>query len=79
MYHLLPRNIACDIGLFGCFPGQKSVIIRKSLLYYILLLVIHSIVSCICMEKTNNINSRDSRVHAYKNGKEQSKEEAGVY
>jgi hypothetical protein len=33
------------------------------------------------MEKTNNINSYDSRVHAYKIGKtmEQSKEEAGVY
>jgi hypothetical protein len=40
-----------------------------------------SIVSCISMEKTNSINSSDSRVHAYKNGKalEQRKEEAGVY
>jgi hypothetical protein len=45
---------------------------------YILLLVITSNVSCIPMEKTNNVNSCDSRVHAYKNGKtmEQCKEEA---
>jgi hypothetical protein len=28
-----------------------------------------SIVSCISMEKTNNINNSDSRVHVYKNGK----------
>ena len=45
---------------------------------YILLLVITSNVSCIPMEKTNNVNSCDSRVRAYKNGKtmEQCKEEA---
>ena len=55
--------------------------IKRTSLECILLLVIPSIVSCISMEKTNNINSCDSRVHAYKNGKtmEQCKEEAGVY
>ncbi len=43
-----------------------------------LLLVVSSNISCISMEKTNHINSCDSRVHAYKNGKtmEQCKEEA---
>ena len=41
--------------------------IKRISLECILLLVIPSIVSCISMEKTNNINSCDSRVHAYKN------------
>jgi hypothetical protein len=31
-----------------------------------ILLAINSKVSCIRMEKTNNVNSCDSRVHAYK-------------
>ncbi len=43
-----------------------------------LLLVITSNISCIPMEKTNNVSSCDSRVHSYKNGKtmDQCKEEA---
>lgn len=43
-----------------------------------LLLVINPKVSCIPMEKTSHVNTCDSRVHAYKNGKtmEQCKEEA---
>jgi alkylated DNA nucleotide flippase Atl1 len=48
------------------------------LLECILLLVISPNASCIPMEKTNHVNSCNSRVHAYKNGKtmEQCKEEA---
>ena len=51
---------------------------KSPLLECTLLLVISSNVSCIPVEKTNHVNSCDSRVHAYKNGKtmEQCKEEA---
>ena len=53
-------------------------VLKSTLPECILLLDISSYVSCIPMEKTNHINSCDSRVHAYKNGKtmEQCKEEA---
>ena len=53
-------------------------VLKSTLAECILLLDISSYVSCIPMEKTNHINSCDSRVHAYKNGKtmEQCKKEA---
>ena len=63
-----------SIEFYHCLLSVKNV--RSA--NFILLLDISCYVSCKPMEKTNHVNSCDSRVHASKNGKtmEQCKEEA---